>query len=95
MAPEVKERFFKALMEWKAFSRELAGFVIFAGFFGALWMLLVKEVPTANRDVLMVLLGVLASSFKDVVGFLWGGSFGSEKKSDTLKEQTEMLKEEK
>jgi hypothetical protein len=30
---------------------------------------------------------VLAGSFKDVVGFLWGGSMGSEKKTELLNEK--------
>ena len=67
--------------DWKTLSREIAGFTIFAGFFTILGMLLTREAPVGNRDVLMVLLGVLASAFKDVVGFLWGGSFGSELKN--------------
>ena len=75
------------MKEWKAMSREMAGFIIFAGFFAALYLLIKQEAPAGNKDVLMVLLGVLAGCFKDVSGFLWGGSFGSEKKTEALAEK--------
>ena len=89
MTIETKDRLVKALLEWKAFTREIAGFAIFGGFFATLWLLLKSEIPPTNKDVLLILLGVLASSFKDVVGFLWGGSFGSEKKTDIAANKTE------
>lgn len=84
MAPETREKLIEALKGWKSVSREIAGFVIFFGFFSAMYMLMFEEVPAGNKDVMLLLLGVLAGSYKDVVGFLWGGSFGSEKKTEAL-----------
>ena len=77
------------MKDWKALTREAAGFLIFFGFFAAIYFLIKVEAPAGNKDVLMVLLGVLAGAFKDVSGFLWGGSFGSEKKTEALTQPKE------
>lgn len=84
MAPETQEKVLKALKEWRMFSREVAGFVIFVGFFAALFLLSSKAIPVENRDPVLLLLGILGSAFQAVVGFQWGGSVGSEKKSETI-----------
>lgn len=72
-------------MKFRELAREVAGGLIFLGFFGVLFALIRFESPASNREPLLVLLGVLAGSYKDVVGFLWGGSMGSEKKTEMLK----------
>lgn len=72
-------------MKFRELARELAGFAIFGGFFAVLFALIKYAAPAENKDALLILLGVLAGSFKDVVGFLWGGSMGSEKKTEMLK----------
>lgn len=87
MAPDTKETILDTLKQWREFSREVAGFIIFGGFFAVLYLLLVRETPPANKDTLLVLLGVLAGAFKDVTGFMWGGSMGSEKKTQALVDQ--------
>lgn len=87
MAPEVKDTILDTLKQWREFSREVAGFCIFGGFFFVLWMLLKTETPPVNKDALMLLLGILAGAFKDVAGFMWGGSMGSEKKTQALVDQ--------
>lgn len=43
-----------------------------------------NDIPPGVKEVLLVLVGVLAGSFKDVVGFWVGSSYGSARKTDQL-----------
>jgi hypothetical protein len=43
-----------------------------------------RDLMPGVREVLLVLIGVLAGAFKDVVGFWVGSSYGSMKKSDQM-----------
>ena len=88
MTDATKNEIVELIKKWREASREIAGFTIFAGFFGVLYLLVTREAPAGNKDTLLVLLGVLAGSFKDVVGFLWGGSMGSEKKTEAIVAQS-------
>ena len=51
----------------------LAVLVVLA-FCGAAWMLFVEELPQGNRDFLAIMLGVIASSLKEVLGFYFGSA---------------------
>ena len=51
----------------------LAVLVVLA-FCGAAWMLFVDELPAGNRDFLAIMLGVIASSLKEVLGFYFGSA---------------------
>ena len=51
----------------------LAVMVVLA-FCGAAWMLFATELPQGNRDFLAIMLGVIASSLKEVRGFYFGSS---------------------
>ena len=46
-----------------------------------------RDLLPGVREVLLVLIGVLAGAFKDVVGFWVGSSYGSAKKTDQLAER--------
>lgn len=63
--------------------------LVIVGFFGAIVVLMVRQVDIqpAIRDVLLVLIGVLAGSFKEVVGYWLGSSHGS-----TLKTAAQITK---
>ncbi len=50
----------------------------------SLHSLTTNEVPASNRDALMVALGVILGLSKDVYGFFFGSSKGSEDKTDLL-----------
>lgn len=65
--------------------------IVLAGFFGTLSVLLFvpADIMPAVRDVLLVLVGVLAGSFKDVVGYWVGSSHGSTLKTAATIEQHE------
>lgn len=43
-----------------------------------------NDIPTGVKEVLLVLTGVLAGSYKEVVGFWLGSSYGSARKTDAM-----------
>ncbi len=43
-----------------------------------------KDFPPGVKETLLVLVGVLAGSFKDVVGYWLGGSHSSDRKTELL-----------
>ena len=62
---------------------------ILAAFFGTIYLLLTQpmELEMGVREVLLVLVGVMAGAFKDVVGYYFGSSLGSAKKTELGKAQ--------
>lgn len=50
----------------------------------ALHRLSSQEVPTANRDALMVVIGILSANFATVVNFFFGSSSESKKQSEAI-----------
>ena len=60
----------------------LLSFLVVVAFFSTLAMLifLSRDLPLGVKEVVLVLTGVLAGAFKDVVGFYIGSSLGSQKK---------------
>lgn len=60
--------------------------LIVIGFFGVLAFLGLKGIPenSATHDVLMILVGALAASFANVLGYYFGSSKGEGEKSQTL-----------
>lgn len=56
-------------------------------FFGAITLALLymnRDISATIKDVLLVLTGVLAGAFKDVVGYWLGSSHGSQTKQELL-----------
>ena len=62
------------------------GALIVFGFFTLLGLLIFKEVPSSNNDVLNLAIGTLISGFATVVGYFFGSSAGSAAKTDMLKQ---------
>ena len=54
------------------------------GFFSTVWFLLFRTMPVESKDVLLLLLGALTATFKDVYGYYFGSSAGSAKKDDLI-----------
>lgn len=65
----------------------LVSISVLTSFFGVVWMLLTNPLDFTNsvRDILLILVGVLAGAFKDVVGFYLGSSMSSQSKDLTIK----------
>jgi hypothetical protein len=59
-------------------------FVVFVGFFGALWLLMTVEPGQAMREALLALVGVLGAGFTQVIGFYFGSSSGSQAKDENI-----------
>lgn len=62
---------------------------VLAAFFGTIAALigLANDIPGGIKEILLVLVGVLAASFKDVVGYWLGSSYGSSRKTDQLNQR--------
>jgi hypothetical protein len=54
------------------------------GFFGCLWVLAFKELPQGNKDLLNILLGVLATSFNNQMQYFFGTTSSSKAKDETI-----------
>ena len=68
------------------FAQVVVSIAVLGAFFGTIFLLLTKSIPIEGgiKEVLLVLVGVLAGSFKDVVGYYLGSSLGSAKKTDQI-----------
>lgn len=64
--------------------RTVNGFVVLAGLMGIAYVLMFHAPQTEVKDFLLMLLGVLAAMAKDVIGYDFGSSSGSEKKDDAM-----------
>ena len=76
--------FFEKMANWAQFL--VTGAVVFA-FFGvimALFLYVKTDFPAGVREVLLILVGVLAGAFKDCVGYWLGSSASSQKKDAAL-----------
>lgn len=78
MKPENKERYMYIL-----------GGAIVAGFFGAIVMLGLVEMPLNSKDALLILLGALTSQFKDVGSYFFGSSKSSADKTEMINKSKE------
>jgi len=67
-------------------SQIVIGALVVIGFFGSFAMLLYRpDVFTeTNKDALMLMIGALVSAFAGLMGFFFGSSAGSARKTDLL-----------
>ncbi len=67
--------------DWSNLSREavltIVGLFVLVLFAATLWATLRLEIPPANKDVVMVLVGQISGAFITVVGYYFGSSKGS------------------
>lgn len=59
----------------------LIAFLVLAGFFGCIWLVIKFEVSGFMRDALLILIGNLAAAFMAVVNYYFGSSSGSAQKT--------------
>jgi hypothetical protein len=60
------------------------GAIVVIGFFIIVRVVFKIEMPTANREIALILVGVLASKFGDVVSYFFGSSKGSSDKTEIM-----------
>lgn len=65
------------------FQYTLAGLVA-VGLYWITYLLIIKAAPEANLDALLILLGVLAAAFSNVIGYFFGSSKGSADKNELI-----------
>lgn len=76
--------FLEKMTHWAQFL--VTGAVVFAFFavIMALFLYIKADFPAGVREVVLVLVGVLAGAFKDVVGYWMGSSASSQKKDAAM-----------
>lgn len=62
--------------------------LVTAGFFSMLGVMLFKDVPLANKDMLNIMLGALGSGWLMCLGFYVGTTAASAKKDDTISQMS-------
>lgn len=72
-------------MKAKSIFQYLLGALIVAGFFVLMIVLVYRNVPAENKDLLNLVVGALIGSFATVVGYFYGSSLGSSEKNELLK----------
>jgi len=65
----------------------LLGAVIVVSFFVLMIVLAYQTIPDANKDVINLVIGALIGAFSTVVGYFFGSSLGSSKKTDILNKE--------
>lgn len=60
------------------------GSLIALGFFAILALIIFREFPSPNKELLYMMLGILGAKFSDVVGYFYGSSKGSSDKNELL-----------
>jgi len=65
----------------------ILGGLIVASFFAVIIVLLTVSMPTANENMLYILLGALVAKFGDVVSYFYGTSKSSSDKNAMIEQQ--------
>ncbi len=70
---------------WKQIFQYVLAAVIAGALVVVIILLINNTIPTDNKDVLLVVIGVLASAFTAVVSYFFGSSKGSAEKNEMIK----------
>jgi hypothetical protein len=62
----------------------ILGIAVALGFFGLLFYMMKYEVPSSNKDLLNIMLGMLGTSFVAVITYYFGSSAGSARKDELV-----------
>lgn len=62
----------------------ILGGLIVTGFFATLYIVFKIEMPAQNKDIALILLGVLGAKFGDVIAYFYGSSKGSSDKTEMI-----------
>jgi hypothetical protein len=71
-------------------SQIVIGALVVVGFFGSFAMLLTKPdtISEINREPVMMMIGALIAAFSGLMGFFFGSSAGSARKTDIIAKQS-------
>lgn len=73
-------------IQTKDITPRMLSFGVVAGLFTLLALMAFRDLPTANHDALMMLLGGLSTAFTSVIGFYFGSSASSQAKDAVIKD---------
>lgn len=71
------------MKDTKGFKAYMA-LLVTAGMLAVIFSLMQMEVPSSAKDVLLVVLGALVAIVKDVFGYYFGSSEGSQRKTEIM-----------
>jgi hypothetical protein len=69
---------------WQQIFQYSLAALVAVGLYWVTYLLIIKAAPEVNKDALLILLGVLAGAFSNVVGYFFGSSKGSQAKDQIL-----------
>ena len=69
---------------WKQIFQYALGALVAVGLYWITYLLIMKAAPESNKDALLIVLGVLAAAFANVVSYFFGSSKGSSDKNDII-----------
>ncbi len=72
-------------MKVKELFQYILAIVLVVGIFVLLGVLIIHEIPDANKDLLNMVVGAIIVSFATVIGYFFGSSKGSADKNELLK----------
>ena len=75
------------MKNYKNVFQYVLGALIVLGFFILMVVLVYKNVPSENKDLLNLVVGALIGSFATVVGYFYGSSLGSSEKNEMLQKK--------
>lgn len=70
---------------WKDYAQLILAIIITIGFFVLCYAIFMMEIPVINKDIGLIVIGVLAAKFSDIVSYFYGSSKGSSDKNEMLK----------
>lgn len=79
--------------EWLNVAGSLIAFAMICLLGGTLMALIRLEVPQANRDALMVVIGILSSNVGTIINFFFGSSATNKKQAETIDKQAATIQE--
>lgn len=63
---------------------DLFAWFVTAAFFGVIALLAVRGMAESGSDAVLILVGQASGAFASIIGYRYGSTVGSEKKSDTI-----------
>jgi len=67
----------------------ILAYAVTTGFFSLLCFMLVRPVPQESKDILNIMLGALGAAWVNIIGFYFGSSAGSERKTELMGQKEE------
>lgn len=72
--------------------KTIVGLVIMVVFSLMVWTIITREIPVANREIIIHVLGIIEGALMAIVTYYYGSSKGSQDKQEIIKKQSEQHK---